>query len=146
MIPFEQLSIDNHQISELSKVLSFLIQDREMCDTQIVCDLFENYIDKVMTHMDTEDKVLYSNLLANPDPNIKSTASRFLSGSSEIKKLFKQYRQKWCAHGLHIYNHDQFVKETDEMFQLVLDRVQNVSEELYPMARQVETKNLAASA
>lgn len=146
MIPFDQLTTDNHQISELTKVLSVLIEDREICDTQIVCDLFERYIDKVMTHMDTEDKVLYSKMLSHPDQKVQSTASRFLSGSKEIKRIFKQYKQKWCAHGLTIYNYDQFLAETHEIFQLVLDRVIKVSEELYPIARRVESETLAASA
>ena len=146
MIPFDQLNSDNHQISELSKVLSVLIEDREICDTQIVCDLFERYTEKVMNHMDTEDKVLYSKMLSHPDRNVNATASRFLEGSKEIKRIFRQYTQKWCAHGLHIYNHDLFLKETREMFQLVQDRILKVSEELYPMARRIEAEALSASA
>ena len=146
MIPFNELNTQNHQISELSKVLSVLIEDREICDTQIVCDLFLRYTDKVMAHMDLEDKVLYSGLLAHPDRKINATASRFLEGAKEIKRIFRQYVAKWCAKGLHIYNHSMFVKETKEMFQLVLDRIQAETEQLYPLVRDYEHGKLAATA
>ena len=146
MIPFNDLHRQNHDIAELSKVLSVLISDREICDTTITCDLFERYTDKVRTHLDMEDKTLYSNLLAHPDKDHNATANRFLNGSREIKRIFKAYTDKWCSKGLHIYNHDTFLAETLEIFRLIRERSQAETEELYPLARKVEEEKLARTA
>jgi hypothetical protein len=40
MITFEELNTQNHEITELTNVLSYLLADRAMCDTDICCDLF----------------------------------------------------------------------------------------------------------
>jgi hypothetical protein len=146
MIPFDTLNVQNHEVSELSKVLTVLIQDREICDTTITCDLFLRYTDKVKTHLDMVDKTLFSDLLSHSDSKINATANRFLNGSREIKRIFNSYTHKWCAKGLHIYNHDQFIAETQEIFRLIQGRTLAETEELYPLARQVENEKLALSA
>jgi hypothetical protein len=72
---------------------------------------------------------------------VKNTADRFLSGSVEIKKIFAEYVKEWCSQKdrvLTIRNHGDFVKETAEMFELVLDRIQRETEHLYPLIRKLD--------
>lgn len=146
MIPFDTLNAQNHDIAELSKVLTVLIDDREVCDTTITCDLFLRYTEKVKDHLDMVDKTLYADLLSHHDKSINATASRFLEGSKEIKRIFNGYTQKWCSKGLHIYNHDQFIDDTKEIFRLIAKRTLAETEELYPLARKVEQEKLAKTA
>ncbi|MBL4614834.1 MAG: hypothetical protein JKY27_08175 [Magnetovibrio sp.] len=134
MVSFDELHEQNHQIAELAKTLSYLFQDREMCDTGITCELFERYRDKFNEHMNN-NKAVYSTLLNNNDHSGRNVAERFIEGEKEIKRLFKTYADKWCKNGLHIGDHAEFVKETDEMFDLVWNRIQAESEQLYPLAR-----------
>ncbi len=138
MITFDELNAQNHKITELSNVLGLLLQDRSMCDNEVTVELFFQYVELVKKHLDLEDKHLYANLLAQKDRAINQTANRFMSGSAEIKRVFDQYLRKWCKHRhLAIKNHDQFVKETEEMFQLVLNRIIDETEHLYPLIREV---------
>jgi len=138
MISFKELNQQNHKIAELSKVLSHLIEDRSLCDTDVTCDLFFDYVEKVQSHLDIEDRELYQALLIHKETRINNTASRFLSGSAEIKKVFKQYLKRWCYNkSLRIRNHDNFVVETNEMFELVLRRIQDEVENLYPTVKEV---------
>jgi len=138
MISFKELNQQNHKIAELSKVLSHLIEDRSLCDTDVTCDLFFDYVEKVQSHLDIEDRELYQALLIHKETRINNTASRFLSGSAEIKKVFKQYLKHWCYNkSLRIRNHDKFVVETNEMFELVLRRIQDEVENLYPTVKEV---------
>ncbi len=146
MIPFDDLHRQNHDIAELSKILGVLIQDREMCDTTITCELFERYTEKVRHHLEMEDRVLYSGLLAHPDNTVNTCAKRFLNGAMEIKRIFNAYTSKWCSKGLHVYNHDTFLSETLEIFRLIRERSQAETEELYPLVRRVEEEQLAKSA
>ena len=137
MVSFDELHQQNHQIAELAKTLSYLFQDREMCDSAITCELFERYRDKFDEHM-SNNKVIYSALLNNNSNDVRNTVERFMDGEKEIKRLFKDYAQKWCKDGLRIGDHEQFVSETDKMFELVWSRIQAESEQLYPLARREE--------
>lgn len=141
MISYEELNLQNHAIGELSKVLSYLLNDREMCDTQTCCELFYRYMDKVKEHIDVVDKNLYSKLLAHPDSDVKNTAKNFMSGSQEIKHIFNAYQKKWCVRrkdelGVGV-DYDDFLKDTEGLFGLVLNRIQNEQERLYPLIREV---------
>jgi hypothetical protein len=63
-----------------------------------------------------------------------------MGGSKEIKRIFAAYLKKWCQmkrKELVIKEYDQFKAETDEMFELVLNRIQSEIENLYPMIRKV---------
>ena len=145
MISFEALNRQNDKITELSNVLAFLIHDRAICDTSVTCELFFEYVDKVQQHLDIEDRELYQNLLTHSDSKVCNTAKMFLSGSGEIKRVFNQYLKRWCKHReLRIKDHDQFVKETAEMFELVLRRIEDEVEHPYPTVRAVNTHWAAA--
>lgn len=145
MITFEELYKQNHKIAELAKVLSFVIEDRSMCDTDITCDLFFDFADSVKSHLDLEDKELYQSLLTHRDQQVKNTADRFLSGSNEIKRVFGQYLKRWCRNkSLRIRDHNLFVEETREMFELIQQRIEDEIEKLYPTVRAVREELRAA--
>lgn len=145
MITFHELNEQNHKITELSNILIYLINDRAMCDNDITCDLFFNYITRVQDHLDMEERELYKPLLTYTDPATKNTANMFLAGSSEIKRVFNQYINRWCRkHELHVKDYDVFVKETRDMFNLVLKRIEDETEHLYPLVRKVAGDRFAA--
>lgn len=139
MIKFEELNEQNHRITELSNILHYLFKDRSMCDTHSCCDLFYNYVDLVKTHIDIVDKQMCSDLLINNDEKINSVAKNFLSGSVEIKKILKSFTKQWCPTKnkgeIKIKEHDKFLQDTDELFNLVLRRIQDETEHLYPLVR-----------
>lgn len=146
MVPLDELSRQNHEISELCKVLGVLIKDRSMCDTGVVCELFQRFAEKVKAHMVLEDRTIYSKLLTHRDRRLNATAVRSLNGAKEIKRIFAQYTATWCRNGLDVYNHEHFVKETEDMFRLVLERIQDEAENLYPLVGSLERERYAASA
>ena len=140
MITYQQLHEQIHQITEISNVFLYLIDNRKMCDTQITCDLFFDYVEKVKEHLDIEDKTLYTIILKGGDDKARKTAENFLSGSVEIKRIFQDYLKKWSRkdkHKLVIANYDEFTRETRDMFELVLNRFQDETEQLYPLARKI---------
>lgn len=138
MVTFEELNVQNHKIMELSKVLQNVIQDRALCDNEVTCDLFFQYVDQVRAHLDIEDRHLYAALLNHKDLAVNNTAKLFLSGSTEIKRIFETYLHKWCnKRSINIRDHYSFVNETEDMFRLVLSRIQDETEQLYPLIRKV---------
>lgn len=146
MVDFNALHSQNHKITELSNVLSNLIHDRSVCDNPVTVELFMRYVHSVKSHFDIEDRTLYSKLLAHEEQSVKNTARLYLSGSSEIKRLFDRYCRRWCKNGdMNIKDYDLFVEETDGMFELVLNRIQDETEQLYPLVKRVHEKLQAAA-
>ncbi len=145
MITFAQLNEQNHRITELSNVVSRLITERTLCDNKITCDLFFRYVGMVKDHLDIEEKALYTYLLTHEEPKVKNTANMFLSGSAEIRRVFNQYLHRWChEHELRVKDHGEFVRDTQDMFKLVLKRIEDETEHLYPLVRRVAGDRIAA--
>jgi hemerythrin-like domain-containing protein len=140
MITYEELHQQNHAITEISNVFLYLIENRSMCDTQITCDLFFDYVDKVKNHLELQDNHLYTAILHDGDADSKHIAQNFMSGSREIKRIFQDYQKKWSnkkGHYLRISNYQKFNEETNKMFELVLKRIQDETEKLYPLVRSI---------
>ena len=141
MITYEELHTQNHEITELSNVLLYLFKDRSMCDTETCCELFYRYVDKVREHIDLVDRNLYGKLLAHENHEIQKLVRNFMSGSQEIKKIMSEYTKEWCpvkkTQTLAIAQHDRFLRDTEKMFQLILQRIQDETEKLYPLIREI---------
>jgi len=139
MITYKELNEQNHRITELSNILRYLLKDRAMCDTQSCCELFNNYMNLLKEHIDTVDKNMYRDLLSSPDEKVNNIAKNFMSGSVEVKKILKKFTQQWCpsktGSDLKIKDHQQFLSAMDELFDIVLQRILDETEHLYPLVR-----------
>jgi hypothetical protein len=138
MITYKELNKQNHHITELSNVLRYLLRDRSMCDTETCCDLFSNYMVLVNEHIETVDKNMYNDLLTSPDEKVNNVAKNFMSGSVEVKKILKKFSKQWCpakSNSLKIKDHEQFLDAIDELFDIVLQRILDETEHLYPLVR-----------
>ena len=142
MITYKELNEQNHRITELSNILGYLFKDRSMCDTDSCCSLFMNYVTLVMEHIDTVDKNMYSDLLGSPDKKVNNVARNFMSGSVEVKKILKDFNKHWCPlknkGEIRIKDHQEFLKATDELFNIVLQRILDETEHLYPLVRSMK--------
>jgi hemerythrin-like domain-containing protein len=141
MITYEELHTQNHTITELSNVLLCLFKERTMCENGACCELFSRYVDKVKAHIDLVDKNLYSKLLTNDDHEAQKLARNFMSGSQEIRRIMTEHRKEWCPKknggSLTVADHASFLKDTEKMFELILERIQDETEKLYPMIREL---------
>ncbi len=149
MITYDELHSQNHTITELSNVLLYLFKERSMCDTGACCELFYRYMEKVKDHIDLVDTNMYNKLLSHDDHKIQALARNFMSGSQEIKRIMQEYTRQWCPRKrgdtLAIKDHEHFLKDSEEMFELVLQRIQMETEKLYPLIRELsgEKKHVA---
>ena len=141
MITYKELNEQNHRITELSNVLRYLLRDRSMCDTTTCCNLFSNYMTQVNEHIEIVDKSMYSDLLASPDEKVNNVAKNFMSGSVEVKKILQKFNKQWCPSkgnvtgDFKIKDHENFLNAMDELFDIVLERILNETEHLYPLVR-----------
>ena len=121
-------------------MLSYLLNNRSMCDTDTCCQLFYRYGEKIQAHLDTVDRTS-TTLLNSHAEHSNQIAQKFMGGSHEIKRIFSQYNRKWCERRkqrLHIADHSEFLKETEEVFEMILSRIQDEIEHLYPLIRTIK--------
>ena len=110
-----------------------------MCDTQTANILFCETLKKIDEHLEMVDH-LYPKLLNTKVTNAHNTVSMFMSGERELKRIIADYKKAWFAkqrQELRINNHSEFLKDTSELFEIVLSRIQDETEHLYPLARAV---------
>ncbi len=141
MISYDTLNNQIHEITELSNVLAYLVQDRAMCDTAICCRLFHQYVDDIKAHIDVVERTIYPLILTSGKQNAINSVHNFMNGSQEVKRILKGYTRNWCKvrdKTLRIGNHEAFIAETDKLFEVMLERLQDETEKLYPLARKLE--------
>lgn len=147
MTTYEELNEQNHHITELSNVLRYLFKDRAMCDTHSCCDLFHNYMNLVEHHIDIVDREMYGDMLKDSDTKVNNVAKNFMSGSVEVKKILKNFSKQWCVNkhkkALQISSHNEFLADTEQLFDIVLQRILDETEHLYPMVRSLNRKQAA---
>ncbi|MCU7837474.1 MAG: hypothetical protein KZQ83_19815 [gamma proteobacterium symbiont of Taylorina sp.] len=145
MVTFEEISQHNHKILERINIISYMIKDRTICDSDVTCDLFFDLMDRIKSQMDIEERELYKDMLTHSDHAIKTTADNFLSGAAEIRRVYKHYMKRWCHNkNLRIKNHDNFVQETDDFLDLIQLRIIDKTEKFYPVVRSVYGEKMAA--
>ena len=140
MVSYQELHQQNHKITELTNILEHLLGDRLLCDSRVTCDLFFDYVTAVKEHLAVTDSEMYSTLLGASDQKLRNVANRFMGGSREINRIFSAYLKRWCKllrKQLVIKEYDAFMQDTEEMFDIVLDRIQNETEHLYPAVRKL---------
>jgi hemerythrin-like domain-containing protein len=141
MISYDALNSQIHTITELSNVLAYLVEDRAMCDTRTCCELFQRYIDSIKAHIDMVERSIYPLILTSGDQQAINRVSNFMNGSQEVKRILKQFTRNWCPtknETLKIRDHAAFIKDSDELFEVILQRLQDETEKLYLLSRNLE--------
>ena len=149
MIDLSELHSQNHNITEVSNVYRYLMRNRSLCDTEIANKLLFDYVQQVGEHLELVDRSVAKRLLAAHDPRTQNLAREFTSESGFLKKLIFEYLRQWSrkrSRQLLIKDHDTFVRDTEEMFDLVLDRIQRETEHLYPLWRKLDETKIDTAA
>ena len=134
MIPLDTLKQQHEEINEIINVLSLLIPDEKARKSRIVEGLLKELAQKVGEHLALEDDTLYKELLVHPDAELQRTARNFLSGSHELRRLFTDYVQHACKPNSKRKECEAFVKESQDLFELLEKRIQIEESRFYPMA------------
>ena len=143
MATLDELNIQNHKLTESANVLVYLLQERAMCDTETACGLLYGFLKQFDEHLKLVDS-LYQGLLTDKDQKVNNTAGMFMSGERELRRIINQYTDKWCRKDrqeLRVADHKLFTRDTLELFGIVLSRIQDETEHLYPLVR--ETRSAA---
>lgn len=145
MTTYTKITNQHQQIKELTHILKLLIADQSFAQMDTTCSLFFKYSSKVEEYFRTVETSVYKHMLIHSDENVKKTAYRFMAGSCGIKRIFNQYRQKWCRNKtLRVRNHARFVAESEDIFGLILLRINDEAHHLYPVIKEMAKEKALA--
>ena len=147
MAVIDEIHIHNQRLIELSNVLTYLLRERAMCETETACALLFDALGKIDEHMKMVDH-LCQGLLVDKEQKAHNMAESFISGERGLKRIIAQYKKTWCTNNGQdhwVSDHEQFTRDTEELFATVLSRIQDENEHLYPHARKGKAKDKSAA-
>ena len=133
MYSVDELKKQNEDIAELCDVLSVLIAHRSLHNNSYVCELMARFREKVWMHLVFEDNTIYAELTRHNDKSISDTARGFHDSAKEIRKCFSHYVRHWCRPAIDDDDHDAMLKESNELFRLVKERIDYENVHMFPL-------------
>jgi hypothetical protein len=141
MIDLSELHAQNHRLTEISNVLLYLALDRSLCDTDTARRLFLDYVAESQQHLEAVDGLVCRRMLTDANPRTRNLARKMTADSSFLRHTIQDYRRHWSdsrEQPLHIRDHGDFVADTRDLFELVLERIQRETELLYPLLQRLD--------
>lgn len=88
---------------------------------------------KFTVHLAIEDATLYPKMLSHADPQVKSTAGRFMHEMGDLKAEFDAYGRRWPGPQAIGRNPQGFVTETRDVLRALQWRIRREDVELYDL-------------
>ncbi|QIB69537.1 hemerythrin domain-containing protein [Aminipila butyrica] len=89
---------------------------------------------KLKMHLLSEDQFLYPKLMKSEDTAVKGTSQKFFQEMGGLAEVFQDFVQKYNIPFKILQNKEQFLKESEQVFKAVEDRIQREDKNLYPLA------------
>ncbi len=117
-------------VGEISKLLKV---DELGKDASAVRSLLSQLAAKLNMHLAMEDKALYPELLRHKDPGVQAKAKAFVAQMGGIKEAFVGYLARYPSVQAIQASPQKFIQETQQVFQVLADRIQAEDNDLHPL-------------
>ena len=131
MLPVNELQAENNEIDDLRVALSVLIENSDLRNNDVFCELLDRFRSKLENHLNHESRSLYPEMLSHRDNDINTIATRFVDNTHELERILHGYTKRWCKN-YHSGDRDRFISETQEIFRLVDERLHMETARLFP--------------
>lgn len=133
MYTLDELKKQNREIDALLELLSAIKEHENLRTNPFVCELVSRFNEKVWMHLVFEESTIYSELQKHHNPDMKQIFEQFNQSARQIRKHFTHYVKHWCSTGSQPRDHDAFVEESEQIYQLMRDRIRFENEEVFPL-------------
>ncbi len=99
---------------------------------------------KIMQHLALEDRHLYANLAASPDPHVAAMGRKYQAVYAAHLAEYAEHAKRWSAATVKAH-WTTYRRETREQLRLLAERIALVERELYPLANRVVDISVAAA-
>ena len=135
-VEVQALQQENRDMADLELVLGELIGKPELRSNPVFCELLERFVTGINAHLSHESRSVYRELLNHADQKTNDVASQFISNTHELQKIIGSYTKRWCKASPSAKNREQFMDETQEVFQLLNDRIKMENTHLFPVLQE----------
>lgn len=132
MIPIDEFRAENAEIRDLCTILNLAIDEYNLRNNIIVCELIDRFVESVNAHLRHEDRSIYRDLLSQHTQQANHIADHFLGNTQELKRIFKAYSRGWCRKSHTEPQHQKYVQESKEIFKMVCDRIDFEEHKIFP--------------
>ncbi len=135
MVNVAEFSKENQVLSNLIEVLDVLVANSDMRGNPVFCELLSKFSENIRDHLDHEDRAMYAELLSHKEKSINEVAGKFIDNTHQLRIILSSYVKRWChaTRGGDTTGHEEFLKETREIFRLVNDRIDLEKSKLFPL-------------
>ncbi len=123
----------NEIVDVVQKIAAGLNAEELKKDASAIRELLMMLAGKLKMHLAMEDKALYPNLINHTNDDVRNTAKKFVEEMGGIKEAFTAYVEKWSIAGKIENDAEEFVRETQNLFAALGNRVERENNELYPL-------------
>ncbi|HEB67597.1 MAG TPA: hemerythrin domain-containing protein [Gammaproteobacteria bacterium] len=133
MYTLDELKKQNQEITQLCEVLAVLVEHAHLHNNPVVCELMSRFKEKVWLHLVFEDNTLYQELARHDDEATRRVVQEFHDSARALKKRFSTYLRRWCQPEVSDSEHEDLLRESREIFNLIRNRVQYEDEHIFPL-------------
>ncbi len=133
MYTLDELKKQNQEITQLCEVLAVLVEHPHLHNNPVVCELMSRFKEKVWLHLVFEDNTLYQELARHDDETTRRVVQEFHDSARALKKRFSTYLRRWCQPEVSDSEHEELLRESREIFNLIRNRVQYEDEHIFPL-------------
>ena len=115
----------------------YVLSNNALTIKKLISDLGSN----LNVHLSIEDKAVYPKLLEHSSEHIKITAQNYIQEMGHISEEVKRYKRKWDIASKIQKNPDEFIRETNEILNTLIKRIDKEDNGLYDLIDDWETSN-----
>lgn len=103
-------------------------------DVQPLQRLLRQFDTLLTTHLTSEDRLLYPQMLASSDPRAAAIANRFCEEMGGLMEAHAEFAGRWKSTEALLADPDGFRREWGDLLGALAFRIQREDAELYPLA------------
>lgn len=136
MSQIQILQRQHYEIVEVVKTIKKLIQKNQLAvEANEIAKHINILAGKLTIHLASEDKHLYPNLKNSNDSKIKNLTKAYIDEMGNISETFMIYKNKYNIKSKILNNQSEFIKDTNEIFKVLENRIFKEDNELYPLLK-----------
>lgn len=118
-------------IDMATKILNSINKDSQNID--VISISLRILAGKVREHVGLEDREIYPRLMISSDSTISSLATKYKHDIGGLLPKFNFYMENWLDKTKIKNNLTDFIKDTNEILNALLTRIETEDKELYPL-------------
>jgi len=137
MTTLTNLERQHHDIYEVLNKTKALINTTNLEDSGLeIAKNISILAGKLKIHLNNEDKYLYPALLKKGDSALQVKTEKYINEMGHLSKTYMSFKDKYNTRSKILASPQAFIKEANEVFEAVFERMHREDSDLYVQAKE----------